>query len=189
VNPVPAAPTGLTVTNITTTTAVLNWTAVNGVYYTVEYKLPAASVWGNAATGVTTGFVNISNLTISTTYDWRVSANCAATSINNFTIAQFTTSSHNNGIANLKDGYGIKISPNPLIDKAIIDYIVAGSGAVTIDITDVFGQRVQTLYNGNQNQGQYQLIINSQLKTLSAGVYFIRLQQNGKGNYTRFLKL
>ena len=189
VNPAPAAPTGLTVTNITITTATLNWTAINGVYYTVEYQLPAASVWSNAATGITTGTVNISNLTISTTYDWRVSANCAATSINNYTTAQFTTSSHNNGIANLKDGYGIKISPNPLIDKAIIDYIVAGSGAVTIDITDVFGQRVQTLYNGNQNQGQYQLIINSQLKTLSAGVYFIRLQQNGKGNYTRFLKL
>ena len=66
---------------------------------------------------------------------------------------------------------------------------MAGTGAVTIDITDVFGQRVQTLYTGNQNQGQYQLIINSQLKTLSAGVYFIRLQQNGKGSYTRFLKL
>ena len=189
VNPVPAAPTGLTVTNITTTTAVLNWTAINGVYYTVEYKLSAASSWSNAATGITTGTVSIANLTISTTYDWRVSANCAATAINNYTTAQFTTSSHNNNITNLKDGFGIKISPNPLIDKTIIDYIVAGNGAVTITVTDVFGQRVQTLYDGNQSPGQYQLVINNQLKTLSAGIYFIRLQQNGKGNYTRFLKL
>ena len=188
VNPVPAAPAGLTATNITTTTAVLNWTAASGVFYSADYKAANSSTWINAASNITVNTVTINNLIASTTYDWRVTANCSATPINNYTTAQFATSSHNNSITNLKDGFGIKISPNPLIDKAIIDYIVTGSGTVTITITDALGQRVQTLYNGNQTPGQYQLVINNQLKTLSAGIYFIRLQQNGKGNYTLFFK-
>jgi hypothetical protein len=168
--------------------ATLNWSVAAGVYYTVEYKTSTASSWINAGSNITTGSAALTNLLASTTYDWRVSANCTASSINNYTTAQFTTSAFNNTITNLKNGIGIKISPDPLIGKAIIDYIVPESGTVNMVLTDVFGQRITVLYQGSQNAGQYQLILNNQLSGLVAGCYFIRIQQNGKSHFTRFIK-
>ena len=88
----------------------------------------------------------------------------------------------------MKNGFGIKISPDPLIGKAIIDYIVPGNGTINIVLLDVFGQRIQVLYEGSQNAGQYQLVLNNQLSDLVAGCYFIRIQQNGKGYFTSFIK-
>ncbi len=187
VNPTPVA-SGLNTTGISMNAATLNWSVAAGVYYTVEYKAGTASIWINAGSNITTGTAALTNLLASTTYDWRVSANCTATSIANYTTAQFTTSAFNNTITNLKNGIGIKISPDPLIGKAIIDYIVPESGTVNMVLTDVFGQRITVLYQGSQNAGQYQLILNNQLSGLVAGCYFIRIQQNGKSHFTRFIK-
>jgi hypothetical protein len=188
VNATPLAPAGLNTTNISMTAATLNWLTIAGQYYTVDYKPASSSTWINAASNVVTASATVNNLAVATTYDWRVSANCSATTINNYTTAQFTTSAFNNIITNLKDGFGVKISPDPVIGNAIIDYIVPENGTVAITLIDVFGQRVQVLYEGTQNKGQYQLILNNQLTTLSAGCYFIRIQQNGKGYFTRFIK-
>ena len=188
VNATPVAPVGLNVTNVSMTSATLNWLTIAGLYYTVDYKTAASSTWINVASNITTNTITLTNLTVATAYDWRVTANCAAVSINNYTTAQFTTSAFNNAITNLKNGFGIKISPDPVIGKAIIDYIVPENGTVYITLIDVFGQRVQVLYQGAQNKGQYQLVLNNQLSTLTAGCYFIRIQQNGKGYHTRFIK-
>jgi glycosidase len=187
VNPVPVPPASLTATNITMNSAVLSWNAIASVYYTVEYKAATATIW-SVATITTPGTVAITGLTPATTYNWRASANCTATAINNYTNAQFSTSSHNNNITNIKNGFGIKISPNPFKGSAIIDYIVPGNGLVSIMVMDVYGHRLQSLYNATQNQGQYQLLINSQLTGLAAGCYFIKVEQNGKGYFTKFFK-
>ena len=85
------APTGLTATNITTTSAMLNWTAVSGaVSYTAEYKLNTDITWTTAAAATTSTSVNISGLTAATLYDWRVLTNCSAES-SAYAQAQFTT--------------------------------------------------------------------------------------------------
>ncbi len=188
VNPTPAAPSGLNVTGISMNAATLNWSPAAGVYYSVDYKAASSSTWINVANNVTTNTVGLNNLTASTTYDWRVTANCMANTINNYSTAQFTTTAFNNNISNLKNGFGIKISPDPVIGNAIIDYIVPENGTVYITLTDAFGQRVQVLYEGTQNKGQYQLLLHNQLSSLVAGCYFIRIQQNGKGWFTRCIK-
>jgi hypothetical protein len=187
VNPTPAA-SGLNTNAVSMNAATINWSVTSGVFYTVEYKAASSSTWLNIVSNITTGTATLTNLLASTTYDWRVSANCAATSINNYTTSQFTTSAFNSAVTNLKNGFGIKISPDPLIGKAIIDYIVPGNGTVNIVLTDVFGQRISVLYNSSQNAGQYQLILNNQLSGLVGGCYFIRIQQNGKSYFTRFIK-
>lgn len=184
----PAAPTGLTVTNISINSAVLNWTAATGVFYSVDYKTSSSSTWINAATGINSGSIPLTNLGPATVYDWRVSANCSATTVNNYTAAQFTTSSHNGQITDLKDGYGIKISPNPVNRDAVIDYILSGNGQVTIEVFNPQGQRLQVLLNTNQANGQYQLLIDGQLNNLAKGLYFILLKQNKKGNVVKFVK-
>lgn len=189
VTPTPAAPTGLNATGITMNAAVLNWAAINGNFYTIDYKAASASNWITAASSITSGSFSLSALTPSTTYDWRVSANCSALPINNYTAAQFSTTSHNSNIPQLKDDFGIKISPNPVTGDALVDYIIPGNGTVTIALVDAYGRQLQTLYTGSQNAGQYLLTVTNQLKTLNKGCYFLKLQQNGKGNYVKFIKL
>ena len=184
----PAIPAGLTTTAITMNSAILNWSATSGVFYHVDYKASAFANWINAAAGISGSTVTLTNLSAATSFDWRVSANCSTVPLSNYSTAQFTTSSHNNQIANLKDGYGIKISPNPVTGNAIIDYIVAGNGVVSIDILNPQGQRLQNLLSANQISGQYQISVTHHLKNLSKGIYLLSLNQNKKRVTVKFIK-
>jgi len=184
----PAAPTGLNVTNITINSVKLNWTTISGVFYTVDYRSATASSWINAGSGLSSGSVTISNLIAATTYDWRVSANSTIAPENNYSTSQFTTKAHNSYIADLKFGYGIKISPNPVNGQAIIDFVIPASGNVSIYIVNPQGQRVQTILNKALINGQHQLVVNNELASLTKGVYFLVLDQNRRGNIVKFVK-
>jgi hypothetical protein len=85
------APAGLVSSAITATGATVSWTAVSGaVSYDVDYKLASATTWTNAATATTAIAVNLSGLTASSLYDWRVRTNCSAGS-SAYSAAQLTT--------------------------------------------------------------------------------------------------
>lgn len=185
----PQSPAGLNVTGITLNSAVLNWTLAPGVFYAVDYKPLSSGAWINAASGINSGSVIINNLTQGASYDWRVSANCSAAIVNNYTTAQFTVGAYNSQITNLKRGYGIKISPNPVNKNAVIDYIVPDNGTVKITLINAFGQEIKTLYNAAQISGQYKLAILDQFDKLAKGCYFLRLQQNGRGHFVQFVKM
>ncbi|PWK26849.1 putative secreted protein (Por secretion system target) [Arcicella aurantiaca] len=87
------APTTPTTSAITSTSATLNWGAVSGATnYTVEYKLASSATWITATSTNTTTSYALSGLTLSSTYDWRVKANCASGS-STYATGQFTTSS------------------------------------------------------------------------------------------------
>ncbi|MGG9962072.1 alpha-amylase family glycosyl hydrolase [Ferruginibacter sp. SUN106] len=184
----PTAASGLNVTGITTNSAILNWTATAGNYYTVDYKDAASSSWINVVSAITTGTITLNNLSSGIAYDWRVSANCSALPNANYVTAQFTTNAHNSTITRVKDGLGIKISPNPVTGSASIDYIVPGSGKVVITLINSFGQQLQILCNASLSAGQYRIPVTSQLNTLVKGSYFLKIEQNGKRNFTQFLK-
>jgi len=184
----PAAPSGLNVTNITTNSAVLNWATTAGNFYTVDYKPVSSGTWINALTSVSTGSILVSNLTSGVTYDWRVTVNCSSTPINNYTTAQFTVNTYNTQITNIKNGFGLKISPDPVNENASLDYIVPGSGEVTVILLNAFGQRIKTVFSANQTAGQYRISLAGQFKTLAGGCYFLRLVQNGKGHFIKFIK-
>lgn len=186
--PTPAAPLGLTVSGITLTSVTLNWNIAPGIFYTVDYKPVSALTWINVAANISTNSVSLQNLTAASAYDWRVSANCSAEPINNYTSAQFSTSSRNHTISNSKNGFGLKISPDPVGGEAVVDYIVPGNGTVNLVLVNELGQYMQTLFSGNKTQGQYQLILPNQLKAIISGNYFIKLEQNGQGHFIQFIK-
>jgi len=80
-------PTGLTTSNITSTSATLLWTAVPGALnYTVQYKLTTSSAWLTAGTISGTSYV-LSNLSSANSYDWKVKTDCSGYS----DVAQFST--------------------------------------------------------------------------------------------------
>jgi hypothetical protein len=87
------APTGLTASAITSSTATLSWTAAAGAAsYKVDYKLTTESIWVRAENETTSTSVDISNLIAGKTYDYRVRSNCASSlSYSTYTTAQFTS--------------------------------------------------------------------------------------------------
>jgi hypothetical protein len=185
----PLAVTNLNVTNITETSAVLNWTGSTGSFYTVEYKISTATTWTIAVTGIAANSVNISNLTRGAAYSWRVYSNCTATGGGNVsTIATFNTSSRNSTITNIKKGFGLKLTPNPIQSSGILDYLVPGNGTVGITVIEANGQIIRNLFNSNQNAGQYVLNVTNQLNTLAKGTYIIKITQNGSGMSLKFVK-
>ena len=188
VTAIPNAATGLNVTSITSNAAVLNWTRMPGLFYTIDYKAATSVTWINVANAISAGSVSISNLTSSTAYDWRVSVNCSTHPVTNYAVSQFTTSSHNSTIKKMKDGFGIKISPNPLIENAVIDFIVPTYGEVNIILLNPLGQRVGILYTGYHFKGKHQVTLTGTFKNLSKGNYFLKLEQFGLGYYTQFIK-
>lgn len=86
-----SVPSGLSSKNITATAATISWSPVNGSSsYDADYKLHSSSTWTNAATGTTSTSINLSGLSASTLYDWRVRTNCTSGS-SDYDTAQFTT--------------------------------------------------------------------------------------------------
>lgn len=82
------APTALTASNITNTTVTLSYTA-SAFNYTVEIKPSTSSTWISLITTSALA-INVSGLSASTTYDWRVKSNCTS-GTSGYTQAQFTT--------------------------------------------------------------------------------------------------
>lgn len=85
------AATGLTASSIASNSATVSWAAVSGaVSYAVSYKLNSSSTWTSLSTAQTATSANLTGLTASSLYDWRVITNCASGS-STAAAAQFTT--------------------------------------------------------------------------------------------------
>jgi hypothetical protein len=104
------APAGLNSSAITTSTATVNWGSVSGALnYTVEYKSSSSSAWTVAAAATTGSSANLSGLTASTAYDWRVKTNCTGgsdqdiTNLGGTVTAQYTDSPATEDIAKVID--------------------------------------------------------------------------------------
>jgi hypothetical protein len=88
------APTGLTATSITSTSATLNWAAVTGAStYAVDYKLSTSTSWISVTASTTSTSASVTGLTASSIYDYRVSTNCGVNGASGFASAQFTSAS------------------------------------------------------------------------------------------------
>ncbi|WP_083996772.1 endo-beta-N-acetylglucosaminidase H [Chryseobacterium sp. BLS98] len=72
-------PLGLEATNITGTSAKLNWTVNGSQTYNIDYKPANSTTWTNIASNYTGSNITVNNLTLNTDYDWRIQSNCSAT--------------------------------------------------------------------------------------------------------------
>ncbi len=83
-------PSNLRTSNITNTTAVLNWDAIAGATsYTVQYRTSASTTFTTTTTSNTS--LNVAGLTLGTAYVYQVSATCATGTSGNSSLASFTT--------------------------------------------------------------------------------------------------
>lgn len=72
-------PLGLDVSNVTGTSAKLNWTSSASQTYNIDYKPANSTTWTNVASNYSGNNVVINNLTMNTDYDWRIQSNCSPT--------------------------------------------------------------------------------------------------------------
>ncbi len=86
-----SVPTSINVTNITSTTAMVNWAIVsNAISYNIQYRPSGASTW-TTATATTNSFV-ISGLSPGTIYEYTLQSVCSGTSASSIsTVSYFTT--------------------------------------------------------------------------------------------------
>lgn len=59
----PDAPSALYTSNVTVTSATLNWSAISGASNSVDYKARSSANWTNADTAITATSINVSGLT------------------------------------------------------------------------------------------------------------------------------
>jgi hypothetical protein len=94
------APTSLTLGTVTSSGALLSWTAVSGASnYTLQIKSSASTTWTSYT--VSGNSFSVSGLSASTTYNWQVRTNCSTSSSayvagQNFTTLAATTSCSDN---------------------------------------------------------------------------------------------
>jgi len=64
--------------------------------------------------------------------------------------------------------------PNPFNGQTIIRYSVATAGRVTLKLFDALGRKVQTLVDGEQMQGAYEVSIST--NSFASGIYIYRME-------------
>lgn len=197
------APTGLTSSSITSSSATVNWSAVSGASsYDVDYKPNTSGTWTNAVTGTSSISINLGGLTASTLYDWRVRANCGASGTSGYTQAQFTTSSvstcstpydvstngNRNGAATIPFNTDINGFINPSSDNDYYRFVISSGGTFTVTLSDLPGDYDLRLYRNNSvvaisdNGGTASETINY---TANAGTYYARVNGfNGASSST-----
>ncbi|MCU0324271.1 MAG: M12 family metallo-peptidase, partial [Spirosomaceae bacterium] len=85
--PTGTAPTGLSSSNVASTSATVSWLAASGaVNYVVEYQRSGTTTW-TATSALTNTSTNLTGLLAGTTYNWRVKTDCSAPSVS----SSFTT--------------------------------------------------------------------------------------------------
>lgn len=72
--------------------------------------------------------------------------------------------------------------PNPTAGEAIITFELPTSADITLTLSNMYGQEVSVLANGEYNAGAHKVV--AQTQNLAAGVYFYSLNANGKA-YTK----
>ena len=195
------APAGLTSSAITASSATVGWTAVSGANnYTVEYKTTAVSTWTTAASATTSTSQAISGLSASTTYDWRVRANCASGS-SDYSQAQFTTTaapvcpgtydvSTNGtigGAATIPFNTDIKGLVNPSGDNDYYKFVITTGGTITMTLTTLPANYHLRLLNSSgstlqtsSNSGTTNETIN---RTVTAGTYYARVYPSSSSQW------
>ena len=195
------APTTLAATNITSSSATLNWGSVSGaVSYDVDYKPASASTWINAATATIDVSLIVTGLTASSVYDFRVRTNCAAAVSSIYAVSQFTTAAGivcpgiydvstngtTGGAATIPFNTNIFGLLNTSADNDYYRFVITTGGTISITLTALPANYQLALLNSagavlqsSTNNGTASEAISS---TLNAGTYYARVYPQGKAN-------
>ncbi len=82
------------------------------------------------------------------------------------------------GINDIEIENKMKIYPNPVLDNFYVEFTLDSTTNLNIEIVDINGRLVKSLYNGNGNVGANYFSFNK--ASLSSGLYFLVIKNNLK---------
>jgi len=95
--------------------------------------------------------------------------------------------------ANIPEKFSLSQNyPNPFNARTVIDFAVPTAGPVTLDIFNILGQKVATLYNGNHEAGYMSVVWNATDDAgndVASGLYFYRVMAGSEQITKRMLML
>lgn len=183
-------PTNLTTTNITGNGATLKWDNASGaIGYLVSYRI-AGSLAEWTTVRATTNQREIHGLFPGTPYEWRVRSVCSTQPLaaSPWSSKQrFTTASSSNAIAKTMSPQNdmVVISPNPVLQSAVISFDLTKPSFVKTTISDVQGKIVRVITNEMYPAGQH--TINFNRESLSAGLYYLQLNNSNEIIMKKFI--
>ncbi|OFX80538.1 MAG: hypothetical protein A2X12_08390 [Bacteroidetes bacterium GWE2_29_8] len=185
-------PTNLFANNITSTSALLNWTLIdNAEYYTYRIRTKIGpGIWRNVGsrpnriTWVSTR--TLTGLTPNTEYEWQVRSHCNTNGTIYSLLSEISTFRTNKLMKTSKLIYEnekpnteivFDAYPNPFSDEINVSYDIPEYSTVRLDLYDILGNKIVTIVNENQINGTYSYKIQP-IKT--SGIYFLKLIVNDK---------
>jgi hypothetical protein len=184
-------PSGLSVTNITTGSAKLNWTSVpNIVRYLVLYKQSTDSVWKRVYVSKTKTFVTINNLVCGAAYKWKIRTVCDTAGVDIVSafspVKNFSTAACRLADASTLESTALDLYPNPVKEILTVTYTSNDDRDVQIEMLDMTGRVVgeRKYFACQEGENQFQIDISDFIP----GMYVCRLYKDKQSYPLRFLK-
>ncbi|MCX6350995.1 MAG: PKD domain-containing protein [Bacteroidetes bacterium] len=87
------------------------------------------------------------------------------------------------------ENFSLAVSPNPFSTQTTISYSLAKATNLRISLMDITGRQIALLNDGVQTQGTYNTTISANNYHLSAGIYMVRFELDGKTVVRQIVKL
>jgi len=174
---------------------VLQWrtaSETNNAGFEVQHKGPDADRY--TETGYVESKADGGTTTVGTAYQYEVTD--LAPGAHQFRLRQVDT----DGTGHLSNATSVTVrmeeavrlmapAPNPVRSQAQVRFGVQKAGEATVNLYNVLGQEVATVYEGTPTPGEMQTVQlgASRLSELSSGVYFVRMEANGKTRTERMV--
>ena len=174
-------PTGISISSITSSSAILQWNNISGVTgYTIGYRKSNSSNWTNLTSSINS--ITFSNLLSNTNYQYRLKTNCSS-GLSSFysSIGNFTTL-----IPRLKNPQMLvdtvwQVAPNPVQNELVLSSGNYSDATASVIITDIIGRR---LFSALEFLNGTRLDVSE----WPSGIYFIWIGSEGKSQELRFVK-
>jgi len=90
------------------------------------------------------------------------------------------------GVENLENEIGLRLFPNPVSSSTLIQFSIGYSTDIRIAVIDMLGKEVFVPYTGKVAGGEQ--AFNIDMSSLSAGIYTIRVELDGRGIHKKVIK-
>ncbi|MDP4268386.1 MAG: fibronectin type III domain-containing protein, partial [Bacteroidota bacterium] len=191
-----AAPTNLRVSSIGISSAELLWIGNNGATkYTIRWR-EAGNYWHYASVAGNVhsfklgcvGCDPTTKLKSITSYEWQIMSYCSNQNNSEYSgINRFKTIGNNKNDEEFTtvnqisyEGPNLIVYPNPYSQNTTINYQLPEISNVKLEVFNIIGEKIKTLTDGIQNKGNYKTDFSAQKSGYPSGIYFIRLNINGK---------
>ena len=164
-----------------------NFTDSNGQQYVAKWD---STGWNELGTGGNSLNPNSYILTIATDTAYNVYAAGYFTDGNGkYYVAKFNPNTQPPaGINNVRSSIDqLSVTPNPTYGQATITLITTLSANINVELYDMTGRKLETIYDGQIETGKKSLTINTDL--LSSGIYLVKAFDGKASIQSRFVKM